>query len=85
MSAGRWRVIREETMRKLVLAGLLFAATGIQAGCVLPIYSSERGERTRQLIYTSENLRHIPRIWDRIWFLDIPDLATPYRTHGGVI
>ena len=72
-------------MRKLVLAGLLVAATGIQVGCVLPIYDTQRDARTRQLIYTSENLRHIPRIWERIWFLDQPDFGTPYRTHGGVI
>jgi hypothetical protein len=39
----------------------------------------------RQLIYTSENYRHIPEIWSRIWFLDQPDFETPYRTHGGVI
>ena len=72
-------------MRKLILAGLLIGAAFHSVGCVLPIYSTERDERTRQLIYTSENLRQIPRIWERIWFLDQPDLATPYRVHGGII
>lgn len=72
-------------MRKYVVAGLLLAANGIQIGCVLPIYDTRRDIRTRQLIYTSEDLRHIPEIWERIWFLDMPDIATPYRTYGGII
>ncbi len=72
-------------MRKFVLAGLLLAPAVTQVGCVLPIYATERDERVRQMIYTSENLREIPRIWERIWFLDQPDFGTPYRVHGGVI
>lgn len=72
-------------MRKFVVAGLLLTASAVQMGCVLPIYSTTRDERTRELIYTSENLRQIPEIWSRIWFLDMPDLATPYRVHGGII
>ncbi len=72
-------------MRKLLLGGLLLAAVIVHVGCVVPIYSSSRDVRARELIYTSENLRHIPEIWQRIWFLDMPDQATPYRTHGGVI
>jgi len=72
-------------MRKLMLVGLLLAATTLQVGCIVPIYSSSRDERARQLIFVSEGLRHIPRIWERIWGLDMPDVATPYRTHGGVI
>ena len=71
-------------MRKLLLLLLLVAATS-QVACFLPIYDSDQDVRTRQLIYVSEGLRHIPRIWERIWFLDMPDLMTPYRTHGGVI
>jgi hypothetical protein len=51
----------------------------------VPIYSSDPAYRARELINTSENLRHIPEIWERAWFLDMPDFATPYRTHGGVI
>ena len=72
-------------MRKIALAGLVLVAAAIQAGCVVPIYSSSPDERVRQMIYVSEGLRHIPRIWERVWALDLPDLMTPYRTHGGVI
>ena len=72
-------------MRKLMLVVLLLASTTVQVGCIVPIYSSSRDERARQLIFVSEGLRHIPRIWERIWGLDMPDVATPYRTHGGVI
>jgi hypothetical protein len=72
-------------MRKLVLACLLLAALSVKVGCVVPIYSSATDERARQLIFVSEGYRHIPKIWERIWGLDMPDVATPYRTHGGVI
>lgn len=72
-------------MRKIVLAGMLLAAASIQIGCVVPIYSSSPDIRAKQLINVSESLRHIPLIWERVWGLDMPDVATPYRTHGGVI
>lgn len=72
-------------MRKLICVGLLLAATAFQTGCLVPYYSSRPDVRARQLIFTSEGLRHIPQIWERIWGLDMPDVATPYRTHGGVI
>ncbi|MEX0716641.1 MAG: hypothetical protein WD066_08640 [Planctomycetaceae bacterium] len=72
-------------MRNLLLSGLLIVATAVQVGCLVPIYSSSPDIRTRQLIFVSEGLRHIPQIWERVWGLDMPDLATPYRTHGGVI
>lgn len=72
-------------MRKLLLTCLLLAATMLEVGCIVPIYSSSRDIRARQLIFTSEGFRHIPEIWERIWALDMPDTATPYRTHGGVI
>ena len=80
-------ILREEKiMRKQALVGLLmFAATFSQVGCAMPIFSSSPDVRAKQLIFTSENYRHIPEIWERIWFLDMPDLMTPYRTHGGVI
>lgn len=72
-------------MRTRLFAGiLLLAATTFQVGCIVPIYSSSPDVRARQLIYVSEGYRHIPEIWDRIWGLDMPDLATPYRTHGGI-
>lgn len=72
-------------MRTLLLCSLLAVSTLTSVGCVVPIYSSAPDIRARELIYTSESLRHIPEIWERAWFLDAPDFATPYRTHGGVI
>ena len=72
-------------MRKAILGALLAAAFTFSVGCVIPIYSADRNKRARQLIYDSENLRQIPEIWERTWFLDMPDTATPFRTHGGVI
>jgi hypothetical protein len=71
-------------MRKFLLGAAVLAAT-LEVGCFVPIYSSSPDVRARQLIYASESLRHIPEIWERIWGLDMPDVATPYRTHGGVI
>ena len=41
--------------------------------------------RARQLIFHSEDLRHVPEIWERAWSLEMPDVITPYRVHGGVI
>lgn len=72
-------------MRNYLFATLLMISSLLQSGCIVPIYATSRDERVRQQIYVSEGLRHIPRIWERIWGLDLPDLATPYRTHGGVI
>lgn len=72
-------------MRTFLLSSLLLASVLAGTGCIMPIYSSQPDIRARQLIFTSESLRHIPEIWERIWFLDNPDFATPYRTHGGVI
>ena len=72
-------------MRKLLFTGLLLTSTAFHVGCIIPIYSSTTDQRVKELIFVSEGLRHIPRIWERIWGLDMPDVATPYRTHGGVI
>jgi len=72
-------------MRKLILGSALAMLFMVSVGCVTPIYSSSPDIRARQLIYTSENLRHIPQTWERFWFLDQPDHCTPYRTHGGVL
>ncbi len=70
---------------RLYIALLLLAGSMAQIGCIMPIYSSSPDVRARQLIFVSEGYRHIPEIWERIWGLDMPDVATPYRTHGGVI
>lgn len=72
-------------MRKLLFASMMLVTLAVQSGCIVPIWSANPNDRVRQLIYTSENYRHIPKIWERIWFLDQPDFETPYRTHGGVI
>jgi len=72
-------------MRKLFLLAMIAVNAAAQSGCIVPIWSATPDERVRQLIYTSEGYRQIPEIWDRIWFLDMPDLMTPYRVHGGVI
>ncbi len=72
-------------MRKLIWACLLMAFAAPNVGCVVPIYSSSRDIRARQLIYHSEDLRHVPEIWERAWAMEMPDVATPYRVHGGVI
>ena len=72
-------------MRKLLSCTILATLLASQSGCIVPIWSASPDERVRQLIFTSEGYRHIPEIWERIWGLDMPDVATPYRTHGGVI
>ena len=72
-------------MRKLLSCTIPATLLASQSGCIVPIWSASPDERVRQLIFTSEGYRHIPEIWDRIWGLDMPDVATPYRTHGGVI
>ncbi len=73
-------------MRKQALLGFVMLAAALtQVGCIVPIYSSSPDIRAKQLIFVSEGFRHIPEIWERIWGLDMPDVATPYRTHGGVI
>jgi len=72
-------------MRRLllvVLSGLLLSSTG---GCILPGYSGDPTRRTQELIFTSENLRLMMDEWERVWFLDMPDHSTPYRTHGGIM
>lgn len=72
-------------MRTRLCCILLLAAAFLNTGCFMPIYSSDPAIRVRQQVYSSESLRHVPEIWERAWALEMPDLATPYRTHGGVI
>ena len=72
-------------LRLRLMVGLLLASSALSAGCALPIWSPNQDTRARQLIFSSESLRHVPEIWERIWFLDLPDFETPYRVHGGVI
>jgi hypothetical protein len=72
-------------MRRVLLATLLGLLLASGVGCAIPIYSGDPVRRTRQLIFTSEDMRNILDEWERIWFLDMPDHETPFRTHGGVI
>lgn len=72
-------------MRRLLFAVLMGVVLSSNVGCFLPIYSAEPQRRTRQLIFTSENLRLLLDEWERIWFLDMPSHLTPFRTHGGLI
>lgn len=72
-------------LRKRLLTCLLLVCASLHVGCAMPIWHPSKNIRARQLIYASESLRHIPEIWERIWGLELPDLATPYRVHGGVI
>lgn len=72
-------------MRKLILS--LLAATLLSGamGCTVAAYSSDPVRRTRQLIFTSENLRLITDEWERFWSLDMPEHTGIYRVHGGVV
>jgi hypothetical protein len=72
-------------MRKLLLGlafGLLLSTT---TGCIIPAYSADPTRRTKELLYTSENLRLLLDEWERAWLLDQPNHCTPYRTHGGIL
>jgi hypothetical protein len=72
-------------MRTFLCCALMLSAALLNTGCFMPIYSASPDIRVREQVYTSEGLRHVPEIWERTWALEMPDLATPYRTHGGVI
>jgi hypothetical protein len=72
-------------MRRLLLATVLGLAVCANVGCLIPIYSGDPAIRTKELIFTSENLRAITDEWERIWFLDMPSHLTPRRVHGGIM
>lgn len=72
-------------MRRLMITALLLLALSPSVGCILPIYSADKQQRTQQLIFTSDNLRMLLEEWERFWFLDQPSHSTPFRTHGGII
>ena len=72
-------------MRKLLLATVLGLGLASSTGCLVPLYSADPVRRTQQLIFSSEDLRHLLDDWERIWMLDMPSHLTPYRTHGGLI
>lgn len=72
-------------MRNVLIGAALGLSLGSSAGCMIPAYSADPVRRTQQLIYSSEDLRHLLDDWERIWMLDMPTHTTPYRTHGGMI
>ena len=72
-------------MRRLIFAALIGVALSSNVGCLVPLYSGDPVKRTRQLIFTSEDLRALINEWERFWFLDQPSHMTPQRVHGGVI
>ena len=72
-------------MRRLIFALCCLLSLYGGVGCALPIYSGDPAIRTRQLIYTSEDMRQIRQEWERLWFLDNPSHLSPTRVHGGVI
>jgi hypothetical protein len=77
--------MEEFSMRRIFYTLLLGVLLSSSVGCFLPIYSGEPTRRAQQLIFTSEDLRSFYDVWERIWFLDMPDHMTPQRIHGGVI
>jgi hypothetical protein len=72
-------------MRTLLLALSFCLLLGSTVGCMIPAYSGDPARRTRELMFTSENLRLFLDEWERFWLLDMPDHCTPIRTHGGII
>ncbi len=72
-------------MRRLLLGAMLGLMLTANTGCLLPIYSGDPAVRTKELLFTSEDMRAILDEWERIWFLDMPSHMTPRRVHGGVI
>ena len=59
-------------MRRLLLSMVLLISLAMGSGCFLPIYSGDPARRTKQLIYTSEDLRNFVEEWERFWFIDQP-------------
>ena len=72
-------------MRQLFFAALASVLLSTSSGCLLPLYSGDPPRRTRQLVFTAENLRLLLDEWERFWMLEQPDHMTPWRTHGGII
>jgi hypothetical protein len=72
-------------MRHVLFAVLLGCSIPSSIGCIVPAYSADPVRRAQQLIWSSEDLRHLLDDWERIWMLNMPSHLTPYRTHGGII
>lgn len=72
-------------MRRIFFTLLLGVVLSSSVGCFLPIYSADPTRRAQQMAFTSEDLRSFYDVWERVWFLEMPDHMTPQRIHGGVI
>jgi len=72
-------------MRRLILGTALVCTLMANVGCLLPIYSGDPAIRTKELLYSSEDMRMILDEWERIWFLDMPSHMGPRRVHGGIM
>ena len=72
-------------MRRLALLTAVGVLAGLNAGCLVNIYSADPVRRTRQRLVQSEDLRVIEDEWERIWFTDQPSHLTPNIVHGGVV
>ena len=72
-------------MRRLILGTVFALALSANVGCLIPIYSGDPAIRTRELLFSSEDMRAVLDEWERIWFLDMPSHLTPRRVHGGIM
>jgi hypothetical protein len=69
--------------RSVLLAVIAFIALS-NAGCFLPIYSSNPTERMSDLLLTSEGYRQMKGEWKRFWLMDQPSALTFDRLYGGI-
>ena len=72
-------------MRRLILALACALVLSANVGCLIPIYSGDPAIRTKELLFSSEDMRMILDEWERIWFLDMPSHMGPRRVHGGIL
>ena len=72
-------------MRRLILGTLFALALSANIGCLIPIYSGDPAIRTKELLFSSEDMRMVLEEWERIWFLDMPSHMGPRRVHGGIM
>ena len=71
-------------LRRLFLTCFLTGLSLTGVGCFIPLYSNDPLRREKELLNTSEDLRHCQDEWERIWFLDQPSHLTYDRINGGV-
>jgi hypothetical protein len=77
--------MEERSMRRLILGTVLALVLSANVGCLIPIYSGDPAIRTKELLFSSEDMRMVLEEWERIWFLDMPSHMSPRRVHGGII